>query len=55
MPVAWCYQVEGMKKPLCTQSFPIGCYVTKTGERKGTCSWIVSVDSYIASKVGRLM
>ncbi|CAI9736525.1 transmembrane 9 superfamily member 2-like [Octopus vulgaris] len=36
MPITWCYDVENNKHH-CNTGFPIGCYVTKDGYRKGIC------------------
>lgn len=37
MPITWCYRVES-GDTYCSTGFPIGCYVTKTGTKKDTCS-----------------
>ncbi|GAB1605301.1 transmembrane 9 superfamily member 2-like [Argonauta hians] len=34
MPITWCYDVDGQKQH-CNTGFPIGCYVTKDGYKKG--------------------
>lgn len=36
MPVTWCYDVEEGQK-FCNPGFPIGCYVTETGQPKDAC------------------
>ncbi|XP_075902133.1 transmembrane 9 superfamily member 2-like [Nelusetta ayraudi] len=36
MPVTWCYDVEDGQK-FCNPGFPIGCYVTETGQPKDAC------------------
>ncbi|XP_012938444.1 transmembrane 9 superfamily member 2 [Aplysia californica] len=36
MPITWCYKVES-GDTYCSTGFPIGCYVTKFGNRKDTC------------------
>lgn len=42
MPITWCYEMDNNKKH-CSTGFPIGCFVTKDGYRKGAC---VTKDSY---------
>ena len=37
MPVTWCYAISESSKPFCTTRFPIGCYVTDTGQRLHSC------------------
>ena len=37
MPVALCYQ-NSEKQEFCTRGFPIGCYVTKSGQAKESCN-----------------
>ncbi|KAL4608818.1 transmembrane 9 superfamily member 2-like [Arapaima gigas] len=36
MPVTWCYTVEDRQK-FCNPGFPIGCYVTGSGQPKDAC------------------
>lgn len=43
MPVTWCYDVEDEQK-FCNPGFPIGCYVTETGQPKDAC--VVNVSSF---------
>uniref|UniRef100_A0A8C9VJM2 Transmembrane 9 superfamily member n=1 Tax=Scleropages formosus TaxID=113540 RepID=A0A8C9VJM2_SCLFO len=41
MPVTWCYNVEDKQK-FCNPGFPIGCYVTGSGQPKDACVHIFS-------------
>lgn len=43
MPVTWCYAIMESDKPFCTTRFPVGCYVTETGQRHDACFLSVSV------------
>lgn len=36
LPVIWCYETEDGKE-YCSRSFPVGCYVSKTGQKKDAC------------------
>ena len=42
MPVTWCYKILESEKPFCTTRFPIGCYVTASGQRHDACFLSVS-------------
>ena len=37
MPVTWCYKILESDKPSCTTRFPVGCYVTSSGQRHDAC------------------
>jgi transmembrane 9 superfamily protein 2/4 len=37
MPVTWCYKILESDKPFCTTRFPVGCYVTSSGQRHDAC------------------
>ena len=45
MPVTWCYSILESAKPFCTTRFPVGCYVTESGQRHDACflsvSWLL--------------
>ena len=43
MPVTWCYNILESDKPFCTTRFPVGCYVTSTGQRHDACFLSVSL------------
>ena len=42
MPVTWCYKILESDKPFCTTRFPVGCYVTSSGQRHDACFLSVS-------------
>lgn len=42
LPVAWCY-INELKAEFCSRGFPIGCYVTMAGEKRGACKIFVSI------------
>ena len=37
MPVTWCYSILESDKPFCTTRFPVGCFVTDSGQRHDAC------------------
>lgn len=36
LPVIWCYETDDGKE-YCSRGFPVGCYVSKTGQKKDAC------------------
>ncbi len=36
LPVIWCYITEENRE-FCSRGFPVGCYVTKSGQKKDAC------------------
>uniref|UniRef100_A0A8C9TXN2 Transmembrane 9 superfamily member n=1 Tax=Scleropages formosus TaxID=113540 RepID=A0A8C9TXN2_SCLFO len=45
MPVTWCYNVEDKQK-FCNPGFPIGCYVTGSGQPKDACHIFSTQDTF---------
>ena len=41
LPVIWCYQTEDNNE-YCSRGFPVGCYVSKNGQKKDACRIYVS-------------
>lgn len=46
LPVIWCYFTQDNKE-YCSRGFPVGCYVTKTGQKKDTCRVSVNISFFI--------
>lgn len=41
LPVIWCYMTTDNQE-YCSRGFPVGCYVSKTGQKKDACRIFVS-------------
>lgn len=37
MPITWCYDVADTTKKYCSTGFPVGCWVTESGQPKDAC------------------